>query len=222
MLNAETIERVLASGLDYLRVSVYGGNEDAFARRTNTPAIKLARVISNVAALRKRRDEAGLSAPFIYVKMIDTSDPAENAQFLDTFRPLADEVAIEPVMNWNDPDQGNLAQLSRDEMLATPYFRHTKRVCAFPFYTLVVHSDLRVSICCVDWAKQAVVGDLKTETLRRYPDRRPAARLPPRASAGRASNAAGLRPVHVPLHRARQSRCRRPRRFWRDARRPPT
>jgi MoaA/NifB/PqqE/SkfB family radical SAM enzyme len=165
LLNAEVIDRVLASGLDYLRISIYGGTEEAFARRTQTPSIKLSRVVANVAALRRRRDELGATTPSIYVKMIDTGDPGENATFLETFRPLADEVALEPVMNWNDPDEGNLAQVSRDEMLANPYFRHAKRSCAFPFYTLVIHSDLRVSVCCVDWAKQAVVGDLKTESL---------------------------------------------------------
>ena len=165
LLDAKTIDRILESGLDYLRVSVYGATQETFARRTGTADMKLSRIVSNVAALRQRRDERGLDKPFIYVKMIDTRDERENALFLETFRPLADEVALEPAMNWNDPDEGKLAQVSQDEMLATPYFQHAKRACAFPFYTLVIHSDLRVSVCCVDWAKQAVVGDLKTETL---------------------------------------------------------
>jgi MoaA/NifB/PqqE/SkfB family radical SAM enzyme len=164
LIDAKTTDRILASGLDYLRVSIYGGTEETFARRTGSP-FKLQRIVNNVAAFRRTRDERGLAKPFIYVKMIETGDDAEDARFLDTFRPLADEVALEPVMNWNDPDEGNLAQLSREEMLANPYFRHVKRVCSFPFYTLVVHSDLRVSVCCVDWAKQAVVGDLKIQTL---------------------------------------------------------
>jgi MoaA/NifB/PqqE/SkfB family radical SAM enzyme len=164
LLDAKTIDRILDSRLDYLRVSIYGATQESFAQRTASP-FKLARIVSNIAALRSRRDERGLDGPFLYVKMIDTGVTEENALFLDTFRPIADEVAIEPVMNWNDPEEGNLAQVSRDVMLANPYFRHVKRTCAFPFYTLVIHSDLRVSVCCVDWAKQAVVGDLKTETL---------------------------------------------------------
>ena len=40
-----------------------------------------------------------------------------------------------------------------------------KKVCPAPFYTLVIHSDLKVSVCCVDWDKQAVVGDLSNQTL---------------------------------------------------------
>ena len=33
------------------------------------------------------------------------------------------------------------------------------------FYSLVIHSDLKVSICCVDWEKKTLIGDLKKEKL---------------------------------------------------------
>ena len=97
--------------------------------------------------------------------MNDSGDPAENAEFLEKFGPIVDEAVIEPVMNWNNPSEGNLAQVDSDTLLRGPNFQNRKTVCPQPFYTLVVHSDLRVSVCCVDWAKEAVVGDLKTETL---------------------------------------------------------
>ena len=76
-----------------------------------------------------------------------------------------DEVGVEPVTNWNDPAEGNLSGLERDVLLGSDAFASPKEVCPFPFYTLAIHSDLRVSVCCVDWAKQAVVGDLRTQTL---------------------------------------------------------
>ena len=119
---------------------------------------------ANVAKFRELRDELR-GATVIYAKMIDSGDPAENAEFLEKFGPIVDEAVIEPVMNWNDPSEGNLAQVDSDTLLRGPNFQNRKTVCPQPFYTLVVHSDLRVSVCCVDWAKEAVVGDLKTETL---------------------------------------------------------
>lgn len=163
LLDTRTIDRVLDSGLDYLRISIYGATEETAARRTGS-AIKLSRIIANLQNFRARRQERG-AGPTLYIKMIDTGDTAENQVFLDRFGPIGDEAAIEPAMNWNDPEEGNLAQRDHEEMLANPYFSHRKRACALPFYTLVVHSDLRVSVCCVDWAKQAVVGDLRQETL---------------------------------------------------------
>lgn len=164
VMDANSIERILDSGLDYLRVSVYGATGESYERRTGVKT-KLARVIANVTSLKRARDARGVARPFIYVKTIDTGDPVENDLFKTTFEPISDEVAIEPVMNWNDPVEGNLAQVSRVDLLSHDYFRHKKKACAFPFYTLVIHSDLRVSACCVDWAKEAIVGDLKTESL---------------------------------------------------------
>ena len=163
LLNEDVARRTIASGLDYLRVSVYGGDAQSFARKTRRK-IPLDRVRCNVERFRALRDEMK-GATHIYAKMIDSGDAAENARFLAMFGAVADEAVIEPAMNWNDPEDGNLAQIDRATMLDTPYFSGRKAVCPQPFYTLVVHSDLRVSVCCVDWAKEAVVGDLRTETL---------------------------------------------------------
>ena len=68
-------------------------------------------------------------------------------------------------MNWNDPNEGNLAFTEIDTLLQTKYFANKKEVCPFPFYTLVIHSDLNVSVCCVDWDKKAVIGNLRNESL---------------------------------------------------------
>ncbi len=163
LLTEDASRRVIEAGLDYLRISVYGGQSEPFARKTQSK-IPLDRVHRNVARFKALRDE--MKGPtFLYVKMIDSEDAVENQHFLDLFSPIADETVVEPVMNWNDPEEGNLAQVDREEMLQTALFQNKKTVCPFPFYTLVIHSDLRVSVCCVDWAKETVVGDLKTQTL---------------------------------------------------------
>jgi len=163
LLVEETARRIIEARLDYLRISIYGGSASAHARKTQSK-VPLDRVQHNVARFRELRDELR-GATFIYAKMIDSGDPAENAEFLERFGPIVDEAAIEPVMNWNDPDEGNLAQVDAETLSRRPNFQNRKTVCPQPFYTLVVHSDLRVSVCCVDWAKEAVVGDLKIATL---------------------------------------------------------
>ena len=155
---------ICASGLDYLRISIYGAFEETHRARTGS-AIKLERIKGYLAALKNYRDNLGLNFPQIYIKMIEVSDPLENKAFLSEFSPLGDEVCIEPVMNWNDPKEGNLSQMNTLDLLATPHFAHRKDVCPFPFYTLVIHSDLKVSVCCVDWNKKIVVGDLRKQSL---------------------------------------------------------
>lgn len=164
LLNEAMAERVIASGLDYLRISVYGTDQESFTRIT-TSRIPFDRIHTQVRRLKELRDAQGLSNPYIYVKMIDSGDAATNERFIALFAPVCDQVAIEPVMNWDDPAEGSLSGRSRDELLATPFFGRRKEVCPFPFYSLVVHSDLTVSVCCVDWAKRTIVGNLRTETL---------------------------------------------------------
>ncbi len=162
LLTEDVSQRIVASGLDFLRVSIYGASEETHRARTGSP-IRLARIVDNLETFRRVRGDR--ERPFLYVKMIDTQDAAENAAFVERFGPLADEATIEPVMNWNDVDAKNRTNVERSAMLASGYFASKKEVCPFPFYTLVIHSDLRVSACCVDWSKQAVVGDLNHESL---------------------------------------------------------
>ena len=97
--------------------------------------------------------------------MLETADARDNIQFKQLFAEAGDEVLLEPVMNWNDPEEGNLSGLAKDALLNRPYFLAKKEVCPFPFYTSVIHSDLSVSVCCVDWNKQTVVGNLRRESL---------------------------------------------------------
>ena len=155
---------ICESGLDYLRISIYGANEDTHKSNTQS-TIKLARIKENVAGLKQFRDAHSYPHPYIYLKMIESSEPEENRQFMEHFSPIGDEAVIEPVMNWNDPDEGNLSGLDKDTLLSKEYFAQKKEVCPFPFYTMVIHSDLTVSVCCVDWDKKTNVGELRRESL---------------------------------------------------------
>lgn len=120
LLKEEVSRRVIDAGLDYLRVSIYGGDEESYARRTQGK-IALHRVVENVRQFRRLRDDMdGLTR--IYVKMIDSGNNEENARFLELFKDIGDEVVIEPVVNWNDPQDRNLAQMDREAMLANENF----------------------------------------------------------------------------------------------------
>jgi radical SAM protein with 4Fe4S-binding SPASM domain len=157
-------QSICDSRLDYLRVSIYGGTE-ASHKSTTQSTLRLSQIKDNILGLKRFRDERGLKFPFIYIKMIESASADDNLQFKQMFCEVGDEVLLEPAMNWNDPDEGDLSGSSKETALAKQYFAAPKAVCPFPFYTLVIHSDLKVSVCCVDWNKQTVVGNLRTESL---------------------------------------------------------
>jgi MoaA/NifB/PqqE/SkfB family radical SAM enzyme len=157
--------RTIESGLDYLRVSIYGVSDGQLQAVAGTK-IPAERIISNVARLKRLRDERGSKTPFIYAKMIETADRESNERFLDMFRPITDQVEIEPPMNWNmSEDEVDFSGFGK-ELHDHGYFARKKNACPFPFYTLVVNSDLRVTVCCVDWEKATQVGDLRTQSLK--------------------------------------------------------
>jgi radical SAM protein with 4Fe4S-binding SPASM domain len=165
LLKSNIWESVIRSGLDYLRVSIYGGSSEA--HRANTASgISLDRIVENVGGFKAFRDAQGATTPHIYVKMIESPYAGENQEFFDRFSSVADEIKLEPVMNWNDPAQGNLSGLSAEELMNSDYLKNHKSVCPFPFYSLVIHSDLQVSVCCVDWNKKVVMGSLREQSLR--------------------------------------------------------
>ncbi len=156
--------KICESGLHYLRVSIYGFDQASHFKTTGSK-VPLERIRNNIVGLKKYRDNNGFNFPHIYVKMVDSHSEDDNCSFLQYFEGIGDEIAIEPLMNWNDPDEGLDLDLSANELLSTDYFKEKKEVCPFPFYTMVIHSDLKVSACCVDWNKKTCVGDLKKNTL---------------------------------------------------------
>lgn len=166
LLNETAARQVVHSGLDYLRLSVYGTDQENFNQRTRSP-IDLNRIVENIHRLRQIRDaESPDGKPFIYVKMLDGKNEVENAAFFDLFSGAADEIALEQPMNWNEDTEKGLSQMDANDMLAQDLFQYKKKACSFPFFSLVIHADLQVSVCCVDWAKKAVVGNLRHNTLK--------------------------------------------------------
>ena len=165
LLTKEKFKDLCESGLDYLRISIFGSNEQIHSKTTQSK-IKLSRVKENLVNFQKFKKDNGYEKPRTMAKMIDTGQNDENDEFLKAFTGVGDETLIEPLTNWNDPEEGNLAQKDHDYLLSTDHYKKKKETCPFVFYSLVIHSDLKVSVCCVDWEKKTLIGDLKNETLK--------------------------------------------------------
>lgn len=161
LLRGSVVKRLIRDPPDFLRISVYGATERAHSETTKA-SIGLEVIKDNLAAFMTERGAGHL--PYIYVKMIDQG-PDANSQFLEGFSHLSDEIEIEPVMDWDSSVNVNFSGLSSESLLQTEYFSNRKEVCPSPFYTLVVHADLSVSVCCVDWSKKTTVGSLRDQTL---------------------------------------------------------
>lgn len=155
------------SGLDFLRISIFGSNEEMHHDVTKSKT-KLSEIRENIIKLKEFRIQNGFTKPVISVKMIDSGDAAINDEFFKNFSEIGDETILEPLTNWHDSVQEDFSKQYasyQGDLLTTNHYRHKKEVCPYPFYSLIVHADLRVSVCCVDWDKKLIAGDLKKETL---------------------------------------------------------
>lgn len=158
VLSQQKALQLIAAGLDYLQVSVYGSSEEQQKRVTNS-AISAERVRENVARLRAMRDAAGQKNPFIFARFFKDA-PEREEEFFKLWAPIADECGIDAVHDWDG--QLNLSERLYGIGEQTPA---TDVPCPYPFYTLTVKASGKVTVCCVDWSDGAEVGDIHKESL---------------------------------------------------------
>jgi radical SAM protein with 4Fe4S-binding SPASM domain len=161
---------LLASGLDYLRVSIYAANQERNEWVTQSK-VPIARIYENVRTFRRLRDETGTKTPQLYVKMIDSGSDEENAAFLEMYKDIADECVLEKPMNWNGYENRDVLETAyasdeeRSHVAGANLFPFQKKICPFPFYTMVVNANGDVTACCVDWNKNTKVGNVHDATI---------------------------------------------------------
>lgn len=150
LLASDVATRLVAAQLDYIRVSVYAATQQKHREITQS-SIRVETIRGNVAALREIRDKRGASKPFIYAKMIEHSDVGENEKFIEMYRDIADEVALEPQHNWLD----------------TPFAAKGGRIaCPQPFKMMSVRYNGDVILCDPDWQNNTLVGNALREGVR--------------------------------------------------------
>lgn len=142
---------LINSGLDCLRVSVYGTTAEemrGFTQSSITPD-KIHENLSNFLALRGDRKKPHLIAK------IATNDLEAIARFRAMFTNAADELEIVPLHNWTGQD--HLTKILRPA---------DKACCPSPFYQIKINSDGVVTCCATDWRKDTAVGNVAAESIK--------------------------------------------------------
>jgi radical SAM protein with 4Fe4S-binding SPASM domain len=154
------------AGLDRIRISVQHVSDEGYLGVTN-------RTVSYLDLVRKAREfyesvREHPRRPLVHVKLLDTglADDQKN-QFLQDFAGSADELYVDGIMGWNHPELFDFA-LGRSPLTgmdSSVRLNPSRDVCPQPFYTMAINSNGFVSACCVDWAREVVVGDINKETI---------------------------------------------------------
>lgn len=165
LLSRSRARMLVASGLDRIRISIQPGTtmsvQDAIARELYF------RCLENVRILREERDRSGAMLA-IHVKTIDFGRVDTLLEsFRSDFGDVADTLHIDAPMGWSGAADFDftLGISPVTDMNRKSPLKVARIVCPQPFFTLAVHHDGTVSACCVDWSKDVVIGDVRTESL---------------------------------------------------------
>lgn len=166
LLNERRAKALIEAGLDSIRVSVEHVSDEGYRRITQTYG-DYRRIVENVAYLHAEKTRRG-SPLQIHAKIVDCGlTDLEKQKFLNDFRPIADHVSIDAIMGWSNTGAADM-MLGLNPTTGidgvTPLKRH-RMVCPSPFKTLAINFNGEVSVCCVDWSHDTVVGDVRQDSL---------------------------------------------------------
>lgn len=170
LLTEKLCDQLVEYEIDYIRVSVYGGNQKRYEEITNCPTVDIDAIWQNLKRIQDTKKRLGKEKPFVSAKMLDTYTD-ENREFLERFAPVTDEVYIDKPHNWIATEEksfiGSLYQ-KEQELLLEQDLKETfsERVaCTMPFTTLAIRSNGDVSPCCIDWSGGTNIGNILEEDL---------------------------------------------------------
>ncbi|MEK7072626.1 MAG: radical SAM/SPASM domain-containing protein [Patescibacteria group bacterium] len=167
LINEFDARGLIDAGLDSIRISIEHVDDAGYKKVTNTPT-KYEHVRRNVEYLfnEKRKRKSGLK---IYAKLIDTGlSDFEKKKFTDDFSGISDFININPV-DGRSNSQGYDFTLGQGISSATAYAntmsKMDRQVCPHPFYSMAINFNGSVSVCCIDWGFNVIIGNVNKESL---------------------------------------------------------
>ena len=157
----ETAKAVLDAGLDSIKFSISAGTPESFQKIQGRD--DFFSVIENLKWIWNYRETTS-NVYRIYVTMVYTDETADEVDLLkDLVAPYIDEWDPHPLNNQcgNMYENNALAKIKSEN----PRTRGKRRVCFQPFKGFTITPEGLVSACVLDYSKDLIVGDLKTNSL---------------------------------------------------------
>ena len=151
---------LISSGLDRINISINGLSDQSYREFTRYK-IRFNTLVDNIRHFYEHRGNCQVS-----IKMVgDNLSAADHQRFFDIFGDIADRIFIEhvapcwPTFEMTDVAPNTSVGIYGQEIREV-------EVCPYIFYSLSINSDGSVSLCFLDWARQLIVGDVKTQSFK--------------------------------------------------------
>jgi radical SAM protein with 4Fe4S-binding SPASM domain len=148
LLRGEMAERLLASGVDEIKVSIDGADAAEFNQLR--VGLDYGKVLTNMKEFRTLRDSAGRQKPVFVAATCQTSNRERTEAMLDG---VVDRIDFTHIHNW----AGALGRFTQ-QRIRKPCDRLWRT------FTVLVNGD--VSLCCLDYSGQEILGNVAKEPIR--------------------------------------------------------
>lgn len=158
LLNPALNQRIAESGIDRVRISVEGIDNDTYKNVCQTNLL-IKHLVDNIRDLYERTRNTGVE---VYVKTIDaTVNTTEKKNiFYKMFEHISDSMFIESIAPlWPDFDElDDRYDYSNNKIMGGKRIEKIS-CCPFIFYGMVINPDGVVTPCCSDWKRGYEFGN---------------------------------------------------------------
>lgn len=157
---------LIEAGLDSIRISVEHVHDEGYLKITQNYSDYRC-ILDNVKFLYEEVRRRGAELQ-IHAKIVDAGlSEFEKRKFLSDFEPISDHASIESIMGWSNTGDNDMTLGLNPETGIDGYtpLKKERIVCPSPFKTLAINFNGEVSVCCVDWSHDTVVGHAGEEAL---------------------------------------------------------
>ena len=160
LLNPKKNLELIEAGLDRIYISLEGLSEE-FYKEFAGYKIKFDKFVENIRHFYEHKKNC-----LVCVKIVgDGLSEEEKDRFFNIFGDIADRIFIEHVAPcWPKFEMQDVVPNSEVGI----YGQEIREVdvCPYIFYSLSINSDGKVSLCFLDWSRELIVGDVKTESFK--------------------------------------------------------
>ncbi|MFC2039359.1 radical SAM/SPASM domain-containing protein [Chloroflexota bacterium] len=157
LLTKDKRDVLLNSGLDWINFSIDGATKETYERIRVGASFEKTR--DNVIGLIEERNERGLKKPSITVWLVaQRGNYHEIKQFKSFWKGFADNIRIESV------DERSTSGLLPEALRSSTKPRRLYP-CRLLIQKIVVMSNGKVALCCIDYDGSTVLGDLNKQTI---------------------------------------------------------
>lgn len=160
LLTHEKSEKIVSAGIDLINISIDGLDSAQFLKFAKAK-IDFDKFLENIKYLYSIRGRCKIVIKT--TKEIIGNDRV--SEFYDTFGEMCDQIGIENTSPcWPDFDVEERMGITITEGLyGNEILEQT--ACPYLFYSMSVNSDMKASACFVDWSRDLIIGDVRTNSL---------------------------------------------------------